>query len=333
MTKFSRKIRNYIITGVLKFSFMLKLKRIPVLPNVIDLEPTNLCNLKCSHCPNPYWVRKKKNLRLDQFEYIVRQLPNLMYIKLQGIGEPFLNPELFEMIRKAEDFGIDVGLTTNGMVYNDKIRDGMQKIKKMKITVSVDALSNDVVQILRRGSHIDTLKKNIASLREDSKFTCNDFSFWSVITKDNIHGLLSIIMFGKSVDVNSISFQMFLNDWSSEQIKNIIVDQKIEDIYDYQSEIEEAKIMANENKVQLNVVTQNYYTRNNKCIWPYTRIFIDVDGNVVPCCIISDAAVITMGNVFEQPLQEIWNSEKYIQFREDIKTHNLRDYCKNCYSE
>jgi radical SAM protein with 4Fe4S-binding SPASM domain len=336
MTIFKRfiiRVRNYVVTRGLRISFFLKLKRIPFLPNTIDLEPTNLCNLRCSHCPNQYWTKKKKNLRLEQFEEIIKQFPNLKYIKLQGIGEPFLNPALFDMLHKAESLGMHAGVTTNGMVYNDAVSEGVKKLKATHLKISIDAVSDENLQALRTGSRIGTIETTIARLKGDNKLLADDLSIWTVVTNRNVHELPAIIGFGKRTTIGSITLQMFLNDYSIEEIRNVVLGQKIQNLSAFRSELDHVKVLAKNENIRLEFYTGNYFTRQHQCPWPFTTTFIDVEGNVVPCCNISDAAVATMGNVFERPFREIWNSREYRQFREDIRTHHLRDYCRKCYSE
>lgn len=61
------------------------------------------------------------------------------------------------------------------------------------------------------------------------------------------------------------------------------------------------------------------------------QIAVAADGDVVPCCVIAESDVIRMGNLFEEDFSVIWNSEAYRRFRHRIRTHDLHDFCKNCY--
>ena len=48
---------------------------------------------------------------------------------------------------------------------------------------------------------------------------------------------------------------------------------------------------------------------------------------------IPDPKVLELGNINNFHFKDIWNSENYQKFREDIKNNNIRDFCKNCYKE
>ena len=50
------------------------------------------------------------------------------------------------------------------------------------------------------------------------------------------------------------------------------------------------------------------------CEFPWMSTTIMADGNVVPCTQVSNSELV-MGNINENSLDEIWNSEKYKQLR------------------
>ena len=54
------------------------------------------------HCQVTHWTRKTTRLTTERFILILRQLPMLRQIKLQGMGEPLLNRHLIEMLEEEE---------------------------------------------------------------------------------------------------------------------------------------------------------------------------------------------------------------------------------------
>ncbi len=49
--------------------------------------------------------------------------------------------------------------------------------------------------------------------------------------------------------------------------------------------------------------------------------------------ILADADTVKMGNVFEQDFATIWNDAPYRTLRQQIRDHQLPEFCKNCYSD
>jgi radical SAM protein with 4Fe4S-binding SPASM domain len=67
------------------------------------------------------------------------------------------------------------------------------------------------------------------------------------------------------------------------------------------------------------------------CLIPSTVVIVTVNGNIVPCFEDYNEENV-MGNLREKSLMEIWNSEKYVRFRADLKAKKRFAYpvCKDC---
>lgn len=70
---------------------------------------------------------------------------------------------------------------------------------------------------------------------------------------------------------------------------------------------------------------------NLPCLIPASLMVITVTGNILPCFEDYHEKLV-MGNLNEQSLAEIWNSARYIQFRQDLKQRKRADHevCKDC---
>ena len=82
------RLFNYI---AVKLVYRLGWIRAPFLPVTIDIEPNNTCNFRCPHCQVPYWSKPAAFLDAERLARILRQLPRLVRIKLQGMGEPLFD--------------------------------------------------------------------------------------------------------------------------------------------------------------------------------------------------------------------------------------------------
>ena len=72
--------------------------RLPYLPFVLNVEPGNICNLKCPLCPTGRgdYSLAKGFLTLKKFKNIFDQFKGkLKTVNLYSWGEPLLNPEFF----------------------------------------------------------------------------------------------------------------------------------------------------------------------------------------------------------------------------------------------
>jgi MoaA/NifB/PqqE/SkfB family radical SAM enzyme len=84
-------------------------------PYSLLLQVTNRCNMKCSFCDFwPHGVPPREELSLDDFRRLSRELRELgrFLVSIEG-GEPFVRPDLVEIVRAFADDHVPV-LFTNG---------------------------------------------------------------------------------------------------------------------------------------------------------------------------------------------------------------------------
>ena len=83
----------------------------------IYVEITNRCNLKCDFCPSATLGRNGKVMNEDDFKHILKEVkPYTNYLYFHLLGEPFLNPRIGRFLEMSHEAGIQVNLTTNGVL-------------------------------------------------------------------------------------------------------------------------------------------------------------------------------------------------------------------------
>ncbi len=81
--------------------------------NKAYIEITNVCNLACPFCPGT--ARAPRFLSEAEFGRVLSQLKGrARQLYFHVMGEPLLHPSLGELLRMAGDAGFPVNLTTNG---------------------------------------------------------------------------------------------------------------------------------------------------------------------------------------------------------------------------
>lgn len=88
----------------------------PLVPPSVQIEPTNVCNLRCITCPGARTTYGKGYMDFALFQSIVSQASEIgvKRIHLYLRGEPTLHPRIFDMIAFIKSQGLPVHLTTNG---------------------------------------------------------------------------------------------------------------------------------------------------------------------------------------------------------------------------
>ena len=68
------------------------------LPDIVQIESTNLCNAKCVFCPRDEMHRRQGVMEMDLFRKIADECAALgiTHIRVHNYGEPFLDKQLVE---------------------------------------------------------------------------------------------------------------------------------------------------------------------------------------------------------------------------------------------
>ena len=98
-------------------------------PEILTIEPSHLCNLKCPHCSTGMRLLKREGKRLDieiAKQLITDTAGKSLSLTMPHEGEPFIQPEIvFELTRTAKRYYMNVDLATNGHYFTES---NIQKI-------------------------------------------------------------------------------------------------------------------------------------------------------------------------------------------------------------
>ena len=95
-----------------------------MLPTIIEINPTELCNRRCSFCPrSSTYPNQNLNLSIDDAFIIKQRLNEIDFngrLHFTGQGEPTLNKKLFQI---AKIFDYEKRIVTNGDFLSNEIFD------------------------------------------------------------------------------------------------------------------------------------------------------------------------------------------------------------------
>jgi radical SAM protein with 4Fe4S-binding SPASM domain len=92
---------------------------------VVEINPTELCNRKCSFCPrhdSSIYPNRNLNMHVDTVKLLNAQLKaNAFegYICIAGYGEPLLNPNIKSIIQSLSDYSLEL-ITNADPILNGK---------------------------------------------------------------------------------------------------------------------------------------------------------------------------------------------------------------------
>jgi SynChlorMet cassette radical SAM/SPASM protein ScmF len=105
---------------------------------------TEGCNLACRHCwiDPPFESEELKHafLPLEQFRRVLSEAKplGLEAVKLTG-GEPFLHPQITDILREIRDQGLRLIIETNGTLVTDEIASLVAEIEHHFVSISIDS--------------------------------------------------------------------------------------------------------------------------------------------------------------------------------------------------
>ena len=288
----------------------------------LTIETTTYCNLKCKGCyrTNHHYKSKNMQMSLVDFKHYVDQVPSAYTLILHGQGEPTLNPDLLEMIKYANDskkFRY-LNFTTNVLakkpeIYNPLFANGLNFI-----IISVDSLDQKEADILRTGTSVDQLYDNIKYL---FKRFPDKILFRMAISKLNVKTFMNTIQKLTDIGVKTVGFQPYFDLGDSTLCLSIAERDEF---------LSKIKLLREDN-IQFNL-SPMFGSTYKHCNNPYNSPVITVDGNLSPCCGISNSAIFTWGNLKESTFKKLFFSRKNDSLQQSIKKGKYPFFCKNCTS-
>lgn len=289
-------------------------------PYALDIEPTTRCNLKCPMCTHTYWSRKEQDMSAEVFERIIRDIPSLIKVKLQGIGEPLLSPHFFELLEIAEKYKVCVHTISNGTTLTDTIIDKLYDSSLVELQISLDSPAKSTYEQIRVGADFDKTISKLERLCSHPKRKKMSISIWATIWNDSMHEAPKLVELCKRLGVDSLFLSFGLGNWGDAAVEQSIKGHRVlpNDTY---LKIEKECRQTNINSPLILIIFPPSDRRGfqiKQCVWPKTSAFISCDGFVTPCCLSVNPEKFNFGNIKDKTFNEIWNGVEYAKFRKDI---------------
>jgi radical SAM protein with 4Fe4S-binding SPASM domain len=309
------------------------------MPFKLKLENTTYCNLRCKMCPYTNGLKRKQgSLSFENFKYIFDQV-NPCYLNLTGIGEPFMNRDIFEIIKYAKKKKAFVKLDTNGMLLNKENSEKLLEAKPDILSISLDGMKKETFEKIRGGAIFEIVRgniKRIAMLKKEGNYK-TDIHIFMVVQKENINEVADFIKFGDEVGVDSINGTFVISLGDSKNTESSLDNVDKETIKKVYYEILKVKKDLKTNLWMDNMLNYMkyriegrkwHYNIGKPCYLPWYMASFTWDGTLVPCDFHCDNE-ITFGNIFETPFKELWNGKETRKFRRKLIRKRI-GICGSC---
>ncbi len=299
-------LRSRVFTSFPPYRFLLArtmriLKmRNAVFPREVTAESTNLCNSRCMMCAHPNMKRHKGFMAMPLYRKIVDEcaLYPGIELRLSGIGEPLLDPDLFSRIRYAKDRGIGkVHIITNASLLDEKRARELIDSGIDEIVLSVEGYDSPSYRRIRVGLDFDAVRENAMGLRR-------------------MRGL------GKTPRI--IASIILFPEYASHRREMIETWRDCADVVF----VKPPENWAGEVPKSGGDVSGG--NPNIPCPYLWTQFIIAWDGTVGLCCKDFCNMRIAVGDVTRESIYQIWHGETMKRFREILSEGRTLEPCRHC---
>jgi len=213
MSLLDRPYRRLANTLVSMADKLLGHERVWARPLRIHLEINDFCNLKCPHCPreNPLIPKNTGHIPIDAVRKLVPWFREASYVGLAGNGEPFLHPEILEILELITKAGAAPSVISNATLWKRYgLVERLAGIGPMLLNVSIDGGTRETFEKWRKGANFDEVRENLLLLRANKEKKGTPFPIVNFITclmKDNIGEVENIVDLAGEAGVSVITFQ------------------------------------------------------------------------------------------------------------------------------
>ena len=131
------------------------------LPVEYVVETTAKCNLYCPMCPRETFKQPKEDMPQEIFERLVEESGrSAEHMMLIGLGEPLLDPLIFDRIEYCARHGISTLLSTNGTLLDEAASDRLLRSPLEHMTLSSDGAAKESFEFYRKGARFEQVRDN-----------------------------------------------------------------------------------------------------------------------------------------------------------------------------
>jgi MoaA/NifB/PqqE/SkfB family radical SAM enzyme len=334
-------------------------------PLMVRLEISKPCNLHCIMCQRGLHPFDASGgavgfLSLERFRLIEPILPTLLRVIALGLGEPFLNPQLLDILRHARALNPFAHLftSTNGTrLSDDAIAAILDENLLSELQISLDGAERDTFERIRQKASFDTVIgsfERVAAARARRGTKSFSVAAAMLVMKPNQTQVLAFVRRMLALGVDRIS----LDSPKDAEFKPLRVDSD-----DGMKRVFEQVALADEllagTPVQLGgpllselmtwhresgqtwtpprwgvdecaQLAQPATAPVPACAVPWESFTLAANGEVTVCC----NSIRPMGDLRRETMGEVWErGPRYAAIRDELLTRRLHSDCRTCIGE
>jgi len=303
-----------------------------IYPIYVEIGLTNRCNHRCSFCALDWVEKNKADMDSKIMLYTLDELPayGVKSVMFAGEGEPLLHRDISQFVKYAKENGLDVSITTNGVLFNEK------KAKEILpylswIRFSVDAGTKETYSKIHGTKEKDFEKviSNIeyaANLRDKKEYGAT-IGVQTLLMPENIDEIPKLARIAKKIGADNIQVKPYSQHPSSRNKHKLDfsslsgLEKELQQFND-----ENFQVFYRVNAMKRLIEEVSY----PECLGLPFFTLIDAKGNVIPCNLFYGNEEFYYGNLQKESFGRIWTGKKRKEVLEKIEEMGTEKCRRSC---
>lgn len=273
------------------------------------LEITNICNIQCSFCPAV--ERKAASLDMPLIESFFQKVSGWAdRVCLHVMGEPTSHPQFPDFVEKAKQYGLQLEITTNGLILNDAVKAALLSTSVVQVNFSLQSFFDNFPE-KDPGRYLEKIfafTQQAMSARPDLYI---NFRLWNIGSADDR-------------DVSEFVLQKIESAFS------VQLNRSVDPGFKKSKRVKDRVYLHFDSRFNWPDISSPVLGTQGRCHGTVSHLAVHSNGDVVPCCLDKEAT-IKLGNLSKQSLQEIVSSERYLNMVQGFNSGVLvEDLCQRC---
>ena len=285
----------------LLWAYLRGYSRLAGMPVEHIVETTAKCNLYCPMCPRETHKQPKEDMMADVFDRLVEESGrSAEHMMLIGLGEPFLDPLIFDRIEYCARHNISTLLSTNGTLLDEAAAARLLDSRIEHVTLSFDGATKESFEYYRKGARFEKVRDNFVHFAR---------------MKHERRAKVQIVVQMVRLERNANEVEGFVRFWS--QVPGV----------------DQVRVKEDETNLLQPEAGHASQDWTHPCHYLWRGpMYVKQNGDVYPCCQAYMLDGAPVGNIGERPLEEIWNSDEMRRMRHLHATRRAGeiDVCSRC---
>ncbi len=253
------------------------------LPVEYIVETTAKCNLYCPMCPRETHQQPKADMPDEIFQRLVQESArSAEHMMLIGLGEPLLDPRIFDRVEFCQRHNISTLLSTNGTLLDEAMARRLLDTRVEHVTLSFDGATKESFEFYRKGARFEKVRENFIRFAR---------------MKHDRGSKLQVVVQMVRMARNAGEVDSFIRFWSA-----------VPGVDSVRIKEDETNLLPRGPKTAGAGYPCHYLWRG--------PVYVKYNGDVYPCCQSYMLDGEPIGRIGDSSLHQIWNSNSMRHLRE-----------------